>query len=207
MELELEGGWYRCVVVRQQLSPLLGISRPEWCPELDYHSLINCQDNSMECSHGSWLVQVERGRVFCQGRHLDQGWSVWNKVAHINLRRQHHQGCYLNTAGVPLPKPLISNIIMCLRNSPTLKMSVVDCQSSPCPPTWSKKHRKVHRYFYPLDNKLDILRNKVPFHQPGWLIGRLLSGGKLQSIHNKIYTALYPGAGGCHGQSVSHHFF
>jgi len=27
----------------------------------------------------------------------------------------------LNTAGVPLPNPLISNIIMCLRNSPTLE--------------------------------------------------------------------------------------
>ena len=37
---------------------------------------------------------------------------------------------HLNTAGVPLPNPLISNIIMCIRNSPTLyrrtqiKMSV-----------------------------------------------------------------------------------
>ena len=102
------------------------------------------------CSHGSWLVQVERERAFCQGRHEDQGWSVWNKVAHINLRRQQHQGCYLNTAGVPLPKPLISNIIMCMRNSPTLKMFVADCIWSKLYPTYLEQEaQKGPQVFVP----------------------------------------------------------
>ena len=48
--------------------------------------------------------------------------------------------------------------------------------------TLSKRRRMVHKYSFPLDNTLDILRSKVPSHQPGWLIGWLLPGGKLQSM-------------------------
>ena len=39
----------------------------------------------------------------------------------IGLMHECMNICHLNTAGVPRPNPLMSNIIMCIRNSPTLE--------------------------------------------------------------------------------------